>query len=229
MNKIKFSEETILSVAKTTLENARAHQPALAEFGVTEEMLNEFDANIQAAEALPNEVANRIDLRNLTEDKGAALEACFQWGRKLRTRLQLAFGANSPQSKSFPAKEFNLAVNRESKMMPVMEILINLATQHQSELAAAGQTPEILAAGGQHLEALRQADRAQELKKDAKKSATQERYQKFQVIYDTVNRLNRVGRLVFESDPVKLALFESKWPAAKPDAPTAPLPPENPA
>ena len=67
-------------------------------------------------------------------------------------------------------------------MMPVMEILISLAAQYQTELAAVGQTPEILAEGSALLDSLRQADQAQELKKDTKRSATWERYQKFQVI-----------------------------------------------
>ncbi|MCK6619695.1 MAG: hypothetical protein HUU32_04680 [Calditrichaceae bacterium] len=223
MNRPKFTEETILSVAKTTLANARSHLTALGEFGVTEAMLNEFEVNIQTAEALPDEVSNRIDLKSLTQEKADSLDVCYQWGRKLRTRLQLAFGNNSPQAKSFPSKQFNAAINSESKMMPVMEILINLATQYQTELAAQGQTPEILAQGSQLLESLREADQAQELKKDEKRSATQERYQKFQIIYDTTNRINKIGRLVFENDPINLPLFESKWPVS-----TVTPPPENP-
>lgn len=223
MNRPKFTEETILSVAKTTLANARSHLTALGEFGVTEAMLDEFEGNIQAAEELPDEVSNRIDLKSLTREKADALDGCYQWGRKLRTRLQLAFGNDSPQAKSFPSKQFNAAINSESKMMPVMEILINLATQYQTELAAQGQTPEILAQGSQLLNSLRQADQAQELKKDEKRSATQERYQKFQIIYDTTNRINKVGRLVFENDSVNLPLFESKWPVS-----TVTPPPENP-
>jgi hypothetical protein len=228
MSNPKFSEETILSVAKTTLSNARNHLNALAEFGISGEFLNEFEANIQTAEALPAEVSNRIDLRNLTRGKADALDACYQWGRKLRARLQLAFGNNSSQVKSFPSKQFNAAQSSESKMMPVMEILINIATQYQTELAAFGQTPEMLAQGNQLLENLRQSDQTQELKKDVKKSATQDRYQKFQTIYDTVNRITRVGRLVFEDDPVNRTLFESKWPTAKTGASPGPVPPENP-
>lgn len=215
MNKLKFSEETILSVSKTTLANARAQLAGLAEFGISQQLLDDFEANIQAAEALPNEVSNRIDLRDMTRGKDEALEACYQWGRMLRARLQLAFGNTSAQAKAFPGKEFKTALSSESKMMPVMEILISLAAQYQTELAAVGQTPEILAEGSALLDSLRQADQSQELKKDQKRSATQERYQKFRIIYDTVNRINRVGRLVFENDPVKRALFESKWPAAK--------------
>lgn len=70
MNKLKFSEETILSVSKTTLANAHAHQAGLAEFGISQQLLDDFEANIQAAEALPNEVSSRIDLRDMTPRKG---------------------------------------------------------------------------------------------------------------------------------------------------------------
>ena len=219
MSNPKFSEETILAVAKTTLANARTHLNALSEFGITAAMLNEFESQIQAAEALPDEVSNRIDLRSFTQGKADALEACYQWGRQLRTRLQLTFGNTTPQAKSFPSKEFNAAINSESKMMPVMEILINLATQYQEKLSQHGQTPEMLAKGSELLAKLRETDKAQELKKDGKKSGTQERYQKFQTLYDTVNRINRVGRLVFEKDPVRLSLFESKWPASAVSSP----------
>ena len=210
---LKFSEETILSVAKTTLSNARDNLTALSEFGVNEDMLDQFDANMQIAQALPDEVSNRIELRDLTQDKEEALYACYQWGRKLRTRLQLAFGRNSSQAKSFPSSEFNSAVSSESAMMPVMEILIKLADRYSTELTDYGQTSEILAQATELLNDLRTADSAQELKKDRKKSATQERYQKFQVLYDTVNKINKIGRLVFENDPIHLPLFESKWPA----------------
>ena len=62
MNRPKFSEATILSVAKTTLANARSTATALAEFGVTGESLNAFESNIQQAEALPGETQERIEL-----------------------------------------------------------------------------------------------------------------------------------------------------------------------
>lgn len=106
MNKLKFSEETILSVSKTTLANANAHahQAGLAEFGISQQLLDDFEANIQAAEALPNEVSSRIDLRDMTRGKDEALEACYQWGRMFRARLQLAFGNTSAQAKAFPVK-----------------------------------------------------------------------------------------------------------------------------
>jgi len=104
MNRPKFSEATILSVAKTTLANARSTATALAEFGVTDESLNAFESNIQQAEALPGETQERIELRDLTTDKDEALDTCYQWGRKLRARLQLAFGRTSARHSPSPQK-----------------------------------------------------------------------------------------------------------------------------
>ncbi len=214
MNRPKFSEATILSVAKTTLANARSTATALAEFGVTDESLNAFESNIQQAEALPGETQERIELRDLTTDKDEALDACYQWGRKLRVRLQLAFGRTSAQAQSFPSKEFNAAVSSENTMMSVMEVLIALADKHNAELTDYGQSAEILAQGSQLLAALRAADAVQEVRKDAKRQATLTRYELFLQLYDTIVRISKIGRLVFENDPVHLALFESKWPTA---------------
>lgn len=219
MKKQKYSEGIILSVSKTTLSNARNTVSALADFGVTEEKLNQFAADIQAAEDLPGETQNRIELRELTHQKEEALDNCYQWGRNLRVRLQLAFGKDSSQANSFPSKAFNEAINSENAMMPVMEILIRLAGKYQTELAEFGQTPEILARGGELLTSLRESDSVQEVKKDEKRQATQERYQKFKNLYDTVNKINKVGRMVFANDPVHYALFESKWPRSTAAAP----------
>ena len=211
MARIQYSEEKILSVSKTALNNARENLIALSVFGVTEEMLNQFQSDINTTEALPDDDSLKIDLKNFTHSKDEALDACYQWGRKLRTRLQLAFGRNSIQLNSFPSSKFNQAISSESKMMPVMETLYNIANQYQTQLATYGQTPEIVEQCTVLLNSLREADAVQESKKDDKKSSTQDRYIKFNVLYDMVNRINKIGRLVFENDPVKLPLFESKW------------------
>ncbi len=214
MNRPAFSEETILSVARTTLANARTNLSALAEFGISAAMLDQFAAAIQAAEALSRTPQQRIELKDLTQSKEEALDDCYQWGRKLRLRLQLAFGKGSVEARSFPARDFQNAVNSEQGMMAVMQVLIDLADKYQAELAGYGQTPEVLARGRELLNELRTADSAQELKKDTRRQATQDRYQQFKNLYDTVNRINRIGRLVFENDPATLTLFESKWPRA---------------
>lgn len=212
---LQFSESIILTNSKTTHRNALENQSALSVFGITVESLNQFGTKIQTAEALPNETAQRIELRGLTVDKDEAMDNCIDWGRNLRIRLQLAFGKNSPEAISFPSEQFRAARSSENIMMPVMEILITQAEKYQVELSAFGQTPEELAAGQICLDQLRSADAAQELQKDTKRSATQERYAIFSELYETTNKINRIGRAVFENDPIKYELFKSKWPKAK--------------
>jgi hypothetical protein len=205
------SEEKILSVSKTTLNTARITLSALSEFGFNQENLTNFDSKISTAEALPSETSNRIDLTNLTDDKNEVLYNCETWGRNLRTRIELTFPINSIEVKSFPSKKFEKAINSENKMMSVMEILIKQAVKYHPQLSNFGQTDEIRDAGNTLLENLRSADAKQESQKTEKPSSTQERYQIFRKLYDTVNRINRIGRIVFKNDPVHLALFKSKW------------------
>lgn len=212
MDRPRFSEETILSVSKTKLATARKHVPVLADFGITEEFVNRFETDINAAEALPGETQNRIELRGLTADKDEVLDACVLWGGKLRLRLELAFGRRSSQYNAFPSAEFGTAQKSENTMMNVIEILLALAGKYQAELAEHGQTPEFLTEGTNLLNELRAADLAQEEQKEEKQMATRERYQIFSKLYKTVNRINRVGRLVYRGDPVNLSQFESPWP-----------------
>ncbi len=216
MDKPRFSEEIILSVSKTTLVNARNNQVALSEFGMTEDKLNQFEINIQTAEALPGEKQNKITLKGFTFNKDKALKACYQWGQKLYLRLELAFGKDSFQCKSFPSKDFNKAESSENAMKTVMKVLISIADQYKTELANFGQTAEKLAMGSELLNLLRVTDSTQELNKDEKKMATKDRNQQYINLYDMVNEINRIGRIVFKNDPVKLALFQSKWPKSKP-------------
>ena len=211
MIRAPVSEEKILSVSKTTLNTARITLGSLSEFGFNQENITNFESEISTAEAMPGELSNRIDLINLTDDKDECLLSCFQWGRKLRARIKLAFPKNSNEVKSFPSKEFEKAKKSENKMMSVMEILIKQAVKYHPQLSNFGQTDEIRDAGNTLLENLRSADAQQESQKTENPSSTQERYQLFRKLYDTVNRINRIGRIVFKNDPVRLVLFESKW------------------
>lgn len=221
---MRQSEETILAIAKTTHEHATTHLAALAAFGLNEAMLTEFQGDIDIAQAMKDETAQRIELRLLTVDKDEALHACVAWGRQLRTRLQLAFGRGSVQAQSFPGAAFTRSVNSEKGMMAIMETLIALAKQYSTELTAFGQDEAVITEGETALADLRTADQQQELKKDHKRSATQERHEIFQRLYDTINRINKIGRIVFEGDAVHLALFESKWPRYRAVEAPEPLP-----
>jgi len=133
--------------------------------------------------------------------------------KKLQTRIELAFGKKSPEATSLPIKDFRAAQSGEKAAMSLMETLVKVAEKYQTQLAPYGQTPEVLAQGLELLNQLRSADTAQEIKKEERTTSTKERNEKFRLLYETVNKINKVGRLVFKDEPIKRALFESKWPA----------------
>ena len=212
MNDLRYSVQTILSVSKTTLSNARGVVDTISRFGITTAILDQFEKDITTAEALPGELSNRIELKVLTNDKEETLDECYQWSSDLRLRLDLAHGVKSSQYKLFPSKELNEARSSENKMMTVMETLVKLSKDNVTTLAEYGQSKETITEGQELLTELRKKDAMQELQKSAKTSDTQERYEKFRTLYDTVNRINKVGRKVFKDDLVRTPLFKSPWP-----------------
>jgi hypothetical protein len=212
MSRPKYTDETILSIAKTTSANARKRLDSFVEFGITEVALNEFDQKIIVAEKTPSHLALRIEQKELTSTKNNVLAECVEWINKLKTRMEFAFRKNSPELAAFPLKELKKAVNSEDQMMRMMEICLNIGDKHKSVLVVHGQTPEVLNRGRQLHTELSQADRVQEIQKSNKRSVTQERNELFQELYDTVNKINKAGQIIFKNDPVNRVLFDSKWP-----------------
>lgn len=212
MAKPRFQAPVIIPVAKTTLGNARAHVAELSDYGVNAGMLDSFESQIQTVDALPGNAVQQLIVKNSTKAKRSVLHSCYYWGRGVRLRMVWAYGRRSPEVETFPTAQLHKAKESEVKMMPVMEMIIQLATDHHEQLAAFGQTDAIRDQGPELLNQLKQADQVQELKKDGKLSATQERYKQLENIYNLVNNINMVGQFVFANDPAKRRLFESKWP-----------------
>jgi hypothetical protein len=209
--RLRFNQETIILAAKLALQNSHARSGSFAEFGMDEAYFTALAKDIADAEQIAGELHHRIDLMQLTNRKREALAACWIWGRKLRIRLEMAYGRSSVQTRSFPANEFRKTFTNENEMMALMEVLIHLAREHQENLLVHGQTEQVNAEGERLLQALRDADMLQESKKGGKKSATRERHRLFHYLYNETNRINRIGRMMFADDPVTAVLFESRW------------------
>lgn len=212
MERPRMSEELIITSSRLALVHVRAHASVFQAFGFDEAHLNTFEGKVNDAAALAGNMQNTIDLMLLTSTKDQMLEACFEWGRTLRLRMELAFGKSSVEMRAFPSKAFQNARHSEAAMMPVMEVMLRLVTQHQTVLTAKGQPASTAADGAALLQQLREADLQQETKKGAKKSATEERHFKFTELYDEVNRICRIGKLAFQNEPAIAVLFESPWP-----------------
>lgn len=212
MAKVVHPEEVVIAVARLTLNNARLHVDSLAKFGFTDETLQQFDRAITECEALPREVKQKEIVKESTRNKNLILSASYEWCRDLQSRLEIVFGKKSAEYNSFPTKEFRKAEKNETVMLGIFEMVIGLSEKYQTELTRAGQTPEIIQAGKDLYQRLREANVVQEMKKSEKHTATLERQQKFADIYDMTNKINKIGRQVFKNNPTIRALFESKWP-----------------
>jgi len=76
MSRPMYTDETILSIAKTTSANAWKHLDSFVEFGITEVALNEFDQKITVAEKTPSNLALQIEQKELTSAKNNVLVEC---------------------------------------------------------------------------------------------------------------------------------------------------------
>lgn len=222
MTRLRYPEGRILSVAKVMEANAREQVAALAVFGITETLLNQFKANIQQAEALPGALALQSELRGQTVQKDRVLDEGIVWGQDLHLRLEHAFGKRSAELAAFPGEAFQKAKKSETQMMPLLALLITLAEKYEKELAVVGQTPAVLEKGRKLLEALRHADAVQETQKVHKTVTGEERRQLFLELYATVNKITQAAKLVFKNDPAQLLRFSNPWPARRKPAPGKP-------
>ena len=210
-NNLKYPEEKILSVSKTTSSIAEENAAALLKFGIDPVFLAAFALAIVETEALFDENKERYDLKILTAIKNEILERCYTWCREVYVRIEMAFGKDSKEVLSFPSKILTAAYDSEKRMSPVMETIISIAIEHETILANFGQDAVILAEGTTLLNELREADKNQQHKKVHKKEATQIRHIYFNRLVDYVNNVNKIGRIVFKNDPAKYVLFESPW------------------
>lgn len=220
MTTTKHSEELILSTALTTHQNATENKASLSSFGINDALLDEFQQKIVKAQAMPKEEQKRVELNDITAAKNQTLENCYNWGKQLKLRVELAFGKKSPQAAAFTTVKFTEAKKSESQMLVTMQALIALAQTNNLQLTAFGQTEEFVQQGTDLLELLKTNDSLQESSKVTKRSISEERHILFNELYETINKINKVGQMVFASDFAKLELFKVKWRTSKKNTPT---------
>jgi hypothetical protein len=208
---LRVSESNIISASKKVLDIAREHIKQMSLFGITEYYLSNFELKILECEDFINRDIEIIELKDLTNRKYKALEDCYNWGRQLALRVEIAFGKKSEQFDNFPSKHLLESQKSDEKMLSLMEVLISISKKYSVELFDFGQTVEVIEEGLKFYRTLRIANAAQEKKKDSKKESTKNRREKFYDLYEIVNKINKVGRTVYKSDRTKKNLFKSYW------------------
>lgn len=203
--------EQILEEARIKYAVAQEHVEDLSRFGFSNARLDEFQSQIDVAQSSPTYQAQLAQLKALTAVKDAKLQECVEWGRELRLRLNLAYRNQPIQGLQFPSKEWTASERSEAKMITLLPLLIQIATEQAAVLSQVGGSEADVAQGQQLLQELIEANQAQEAYNLGRTQETAERRAIFWQLYDTINTINQLGQAVYSQDPAKARLFQSRW------------------
>ncbi len=225
MRQLNFNapEEVIIEDAKLKLELARERLSDLANLGINQTWLDQFQTRIHAYEALPPDADLLARQKNLTADKDETLKAAERWGNLLRDRCKFAFGS-TPRN-PFPLIDFRNSARNESKMLQVLPNLIAIASQHAPLLKTFGQAPDCPSQGQSLRNRLDELNCQQEKAKRERRLATDNRRQAISAVYEHLGHLNTVARIVYRDQPSQRSLFKGLPSRTANAAPTPAEPP----
>jgi hypothetical protein len=203
--------DRILEEARLKFAIAREHLSNLSSFGINQQWLDDFQKNIEAAVAIPTYETQLAELKELTAIKDAKLAECLEWGQKLRLRIELATKDKKLKRTEFPSKAWLQSQRNESRLITFFPTLINLAKTNAEVLATVGQTPEEIQAGEKMLQELITANQNQEEYKLKRINVTADRQSAYRILYDSVNRINQIGQMVYNDNEANKLLFRSNW------------------
>lgn len=208
---IPAPQDRILEESRLKLAIARERIQDLSTLGITAEWLNQLEQDIGKAVSIPTYDEQRHTLKQLTATKDEKLQACVQWGRKLRFRMSIAFGRKQTAGIQFPSKEWNQAEKNESRLITLWPTLIQIAKEHAQVLVTAGQTAADIEQGLQLLQELVAANQAQEEYNLRRTSVTVERRVAYRNLYDSINRINHSGQMIYGAESAESRLFRTPW------------------
>ncbi|MGK7933751.1 MAG: hypothetical protein AB4041_20295 [Microcystaceae cyanobacterium] len=203
--------DQILEEARVKVSIAETHITQLSQFGLDQKWINQMKKEIDQVAEIPTFDAQKIQLKELTSDKNTKLEACRDWGKTLRLRINLATKDKKLKGVEFPTSQWNEAQTSEAKLITLFPTLIDLAKKHAQVLKSVGQTEETIQQAETYLADLIAANQAQEAYNIHRRSETIDRQTIYRTLYDKVNRINQIGQTVFADTPNLLTLFTSNW------------------
>ncbi len=207
----KYYPQTILSEAAIRLVIARENKEKLSSFGVNSDYLNNLEIKLDKAKEIQNYDITISNQKQLTSEKDKALTDCYEWGLGLKLRVNLAFKKGEETYDTFPSELLIKALRSARKMIPLFETLLRIAEKNKDKLSKLGLTQDVIQQGKGLHDRLTQTVYEQENYKIENKNITIERNKKYNELYDIINNINKVGRLVFKHEPAMKILFKSPW------------------
>lgn len=200
-------EPKILEKAKTSLALAR-EKPRLAKYGFDASFCTGYEADISKTESYKSDEELIREQKAQTELKNLKLAEAGQWGDGIKLRLKLAV----PGAKNEFPDNFLKAKKDETLMLEVLPNIGSLIVKYEAKLKEKGLTDEDIQKGVQIRSELNELNKQQDYLMKRKPEYTAERITSYMNLYNTVNEINKAGRLAYADSEAELLLFNSPWP-----------------
>jgi len=209
ISRIPVSRKILLKAARDCHSNL-ADKPEMSAHGITAVFITQFMSDILAAENFKTSKDIQKEKAAWTVLLKSKLKACKKWLTSGEFYLELAFKPKSPQVAEYP--NYLPAKNNPILTCDAMLSAANVLTKYLSKVTEMG-IPETFLTEGAAL--------AQELKAlSVQIGAADNDFEQYTIernialmkVYQSVNTINKAGRIVYENDPAKLKSFDSPWP-----------------
>ncbi len=224
IRKLPVSRKVLLTEAKNCHSNL-ADKPEMSTQGITEAYINQFKADMLAAENFKTSKNIQKEQAAWTVLLKAKLKACQKWLKRGEFFLELAFQPKSPQVDEYP--DYVTAKKDAVLTKDALTAAGNVLTKYLIKVTEKEMPATFLAEGVTLSEELKTLAAQVGSADDDFEQYTIERNLAQLKVYDAVNTINKAGRIVYENDPAKLKSFESPWPKndGEEAKPTDPVPP----
>ncbi len=150
---------------------------------------------------------NVAQLQEKTEAVDIAMQDCRAYFKRLKYWVLDAFPSQKAIQKQFGVGRYRNITGNQTKMIQFMEGLTDTIAQHCTTLEAVGTPKEILNQPVTLANALREANKIQELKKGTRTVDTEGRVELLNDLYAILRKINAAADIVFEDEPSKRELY----------------------
>lgn len=203
-------EDTLLIQRSRTIRGHFIHE--LAAFTAFDPDLNAtYAANwllsIDQCEAHPTDETTVDQLQQHTDELEQAVKAGFAAAADLEFYVQKAFPDDESYREEFGFNERKKARARTLNLLIWLEVMLQIATDYSTELAAVNMPPTLLPDLQNVQQNAVQKEIAQEYYKRIRKRLLRQRIQKFNKLYSFFTTVNKAAQIVFKADEERRGLF----------------------
>ena len=209
LKKFKCTDAKMLEEARIKLNALKIDIDLFTAFdpNFTNEYVSAFTAKIVEAEAeiIDNVIRDQLAAKTATVEN--IFDSCRKKYRSVKYFVGIAFENNKAVQNEFGFNDYNTARRNQVKMIVFMRQLGISAKRYQSELIASGMTEESI----NEIETLsNDLSLSNEQQEDFKKQRvllTQSRIILYNEVWDFVRQVARAGKIIFEYNPAKYAIY----------------------